>query len=410
MPQRRRRPALLALFAALTFSLLSPARAQNNPPVTPPAQPPANPNSGQPAGVEPIRPPIRIGDTVTVLVIGEPTLSGQVQVDPDGNVTLPLAGQIKLNGLNPPDAGRLVTKVLKDKRLLRDPQVTVIISGRPMAVVQIAGQITTQGTRSIKEGTRLSEVLEPAGITPTSNTENVTITRDQKEIVVNYLQYKTGEKNNEEVNPTLRDGDKIFVYAIKTGISAGSFRVSGEVVGPNTFALTPTSTVGQALQQAGGVTPFADQNGIVIQRGASRIPVPYKDIRENKPGADIPLQPEDIVSIPRLEKPMQYTVAGAVNGGGQKPLQPGVKITLLEAIASAGGTSDGARQNEVEIRRAMSDGKFATTKYNLEQGDQASAEVQDGDYIFVPYPRRRPDTNIFSILGAVGSLIFLLGR
>jgi polysaccharide export outer membrane protein len=378
------------------------------PPASAPApSAPSNPMNF-PSMLEPLTGPIRVGDTVSVLVIGEPTLSGGTTVDADGTVTLPLAGQIKLQGLMPTKASETVARVLKAKKLLRNPQVTVSITARPVRTVLVSGALAGQGRQPIKEGARLSEILEPAGITQTSDLTKVDITRGDKKFTVNYLKYRTGDEDSPAVNPVLEDNDRIYV---PTAVSpAGVAGFYGEVKLPQQVAITKGLTVGQALQQVGGVTEFGDRNGIFIERNGARIPVPYEEIVKGEISKDIPLQDKDRITVPSLEKPKAFTVAGAVNSANTYPLLPRTKTTLLEAIGRAGGPQDGARQNVIEVRRTADNGTVRTTKYNLEKAQDAGVEIQPNDYIFVPYRRQRQALDIPTVLGAVSGLWFLFGR
>lgn len=77
--------------------------------------------------------------------------------------------------------------------------------------------------------------------------------------------------------------------------------VTGEVQKPGAFPLRGNVTVLQALAMAGGLTEFADRNGMMVIRGNNgpRIPVRYSDLVDRRgQGADFPLQPGDTVVVP----------------------------------------------------------------------------------------------------------------
>jgi protein involved in polysaccharide export with SLBB domain/tetratricopeptide (TPR) repeat protein len=76
-----------------------------------------------------------------------------------------------------------------------------------------------------------------------------------------------------------------------------------------------------------------------------------------------------------------YYIAGRMSSPGQKIFQPG--ITLFQAILAAGGL---ARDNVVELSREGSDGRLATTKFNLKEiksGKIQDPKIQPGDRIEV---------------------------
>lgn len=77
--------------------------------------------------------------------------------------------------------------------------------------------------------------------------------------------------------------------------------VTGEVQKPGAYSLRGSVTVLQAVAMAGGLTEFADRNGMMVIRGNNgpRIPVRYSDLVDRRAqGADFPLQPGDTVVVP----------------------------------------------------------------------------------------------------------------
>jgi polysaccharide export outer membrane protein len=79
--------------------------------------------------------------------------------------------------------------------------------------------------------------------------------------------------------------------------------ITGEVARPGGYSLNTETTVLQLIAQAGGFTPFAKRDNIVILRFASgqqeRIPFKYKAVVQGKSsGQNIALQPGDTVVVP----------------------------------------------------------------------------------------------------------------
>lgn len=84
-------------------------------------------------------------------------------------------------------------------------------------------------------------------------------------------------------------------------VNSARVYVTGEVQKPGAFPLRGQVTVLQALAMAGGLTEFADRNGMTVIRAKNgpRIPVRYSDLVERRTqGADFPLQPGDTVVVP----------------------------------------------------------------------------------------------------------------
>ena len=373
---------------------------------------PVRPANAQPpsAGVpttDVISGPIRAADTLRVVVAGpEGTpLGGEFRVETEGTIAHPRLGTIKAVGRMPADIATEIKKRIEEKKLLKRADVAVYIIARRTREVLIAGAVTNNGKQSLKDGAVLSDVLEQAIPKSTADFSRVIVTRNGKDLEVNYLKYRNGVSKDREFNPSLEDGDRIFLYeAVPT---VGVIRISGEIKDTTRvlIPLTEGATVGQILQLVGGITDFADRNGIVVVRSGLTLFVPYDDIVKKIPSKDITLQDKDEIKVPRLERPRQYTVAGAVQKGQTFPLT--TKTTLLQALAQAGGTIDGAQQNKVEVRRADYKGNVTTKVYDLKKDMDATVELADGDYVFVPFPRHRPGLDIAAVVGIASSLILI---
>lgn len=84
-------------------------------------------------------------------------------------------------------------------------------------------------------------------------------------------------------------------------VNSARVYVTGEVQKPGAFPLRGQVTVLQALAMAGGLTEFADRNGMMVIRANNgpHIPVRYSDLIERRAqGSDFPLQPGDTVVVP----------------------------------------------------------------------------------------------------------------
>jgi protein involved in polysaccharide export with SLBB domain len=67
---------------------------------------------------------LQAGDWFNVTVYGEPSLSGDFQIDPTGSVLLPLAGPTKAAGMTSTELAEALTKKYRSE-YVRDPKVTV---------------------------------------------------------------------------------------------------------------------------------------------------------------------------------------------------------------------------------------------------------------------------------------------
>jgi polysaccharide export outer membrane protein len=82
-------------------------------------------------------------DVLTINVWKEPEVSKVVPVRPDGMISLPLVGEIKATGLTPIQLQEQIANSLK--KVMADPQVTVIVSEVRSLTFNIVGQIQKPG-------------------------------------------------------------------------------------------------------------------------------------------------------------------------------------------------------------------------------------------------------------------------
>ena len=78
------------------------------------------------------------GDRLVVNVWNQPPLSGEVLVRPDGNITLPLMGDVQVAGVTPQQAAEAVARKLAG--LVTEPHVAVSLAGTREPTVSVLGE------------------------------------------------------------------------------------------------------------------------------------------------------------------------------------------------------------------------------------------------------------------------------
>jgi polysaccharide export outer membrane protein len=92
--------------------------------------------------------PYRItrGDTLTVSIYNEPDLtSGKKRVEARGTINLTLIGDVRVYGLTLTEAARAIETAYRDGRILRNPEVTVIVEEYSPRVVTVLGHVKYPG-------------------------------------------------------------------------------------------------------------------------------------------------------------------------------------------------------------------------------------------------------------------------
>jgi polysaccharide export outer membrane protein len=140
------------------------------------------------------------GDKVRLTIFGEPELSGEIQVDGNGNIRLPLAGMVHAAGNTPQTLEAVILGALVPN-YLRNPRINVeITSYRPIYVV---GQVQKPGQYAYANNMTMQNLIGLAG----------GFTPQAKESVV-YVKHE-GETREQEVSSAqpllVRPGDTIRV-------------------------------------------------------------------------------------------------------------------------------------------------------------------------------------------------------
>ncbi|MGO9994688.1 MAG: SLBB domain-containing protein [Steroidobacteraceae bacterium] len=138
-----------------------------------------------------------------------------------------------------------------------------------------------------------------------------------------------------------------------TVVQPVSQRVSvlGEVRTPGRYPITPSTTIFDLLAQAGGVTENAG-NAIYIERTGSD--GKSSRIRVDRDAAAMQtLHSGDSVSVPAAD---QFYIYGEVTSPSKYRIEAG--MTVIQAIARAGGITPRGSDRRVDIKRLGKDGQY----------------------------------------------------
>jgi polysaccharide export outer membrane protein len=99
-------------------------------------------------------------DRVRVKVYGEPDITGEYEIDANGNVSIPLAGQVRAGGLTTRQLERSIVAALS-KGIVRDPRVNVeMLAYRPFYIL---GEVKKSGEYPYRVGLTVLDAVATAG-------------------------------------------------------------------------------------------------------------------------------------------------------------------------------------------------------------------------------------------------------
>ncbi|MCP3958367.1 MAG: hypothetical protein GY719_10990 [bacterium] len=165
--------------------------------------------------------------------------------------------------------------------------------------------------------------------------------------------------------------------------------ILGAVGGPGNYYVARSSSLMEVLMKAGGLTVQAGSQVIVRRRAdndlSDEVRITIKDLIEaGNPRVNIPIFAGDLIHVvPATEVTIYFL--GAVNSAGNQTFRSTDRVTLLTAIARAGGLAETA-SNKIRIKRRRPSGELSEIVVDFQRvlnGRVSDPELQDGDLIVV---------------------------
>jgi protein involved in polysaccharide export with SLBB domain len=289
------------------------------------------------------------GDEVIVLVTGlnETTIKGKVS--PDGNLQIPYAGLIYVNGFTIEQATGLVrNKMTKIYPAIKggQTQVTINLGTTRSIKITLIGEVKTPGSYTLSSVSTLFNALYNSG-GPNANgsLRNIELIRNNK--VYKTIDFYSFLQNGlMDGNIRLEDQDviRIPVYKKRVGIA-------GEVKRPAIYELKPNEQLDELLLYAGGFTDVAYRGTAKIEQ-INTLEREVKDVPANL-FSDFMPRNGDLVQIGAVTD--RYTnrvvLEGAVYRPGVYELTAGFSLNTL--LKNAQGLKPEAYMDRGYIKRTL---------------------------------------------------------
>lgn len=336
---------------------------------------------GHASGAEEYR--IGAGDTLEVVVWGYEDLSRTVIVRPDGNISLPVAGELRAQGSTPNELAQQIATTLS--RWVKNPRVNVIVKSFAQHQVFVLGAVERPGVYPLQPGMTAAEAIALAGgFTPNADRQRLTVLRRAAGQDVKFLVSFTDNPSREDsaVRFVLQPGDNLVV-------PEATITVTGAVARPGVYPMGTLRYLEEALATAGGTLTSGDLSRAEVQVGDTVEVVNLLDpsVRQR------PLQAGMVLRVPERESTL--FVLGEVARAGAYSWAKGSCETLMEALSAAGGPTREARLERVVVQRGNH-----TLRVNAATPQGARFPLQPYDVVIVP-SRPRPNYEWTAILGTL---------
>jgi len=311
-----RRSIALLLF----LSFIGPASAQA--PVQIPIQPPTDQQTAKVEPAGPARdqsPDYRLGpgDSVQITLVGLDNLSlKKVTVSNSGKIHLPYLGVIPVTDLTPAELEADIAARLRNQKLVKEPQVQVLITEYRAQPVYILGEVGMPGQYVLRDKAYLMDLLTwAAGVNDVARNYGFLYRRNP-----NHRTPEPGEPDSKEplytvtkvdLTPLLKGGNLGLDIVLQGGDlfhvpkrETEFFFVVGDVNRTGSFTIPQAETilVSRALATAGGPQKTAKlSKGVLVRLNEAgqrqEIPLDFGAIFKGKK-PDFPIKPNDIIFIP----------------------------------------------------------------------------------------------------------------
>jgi polysaccharide export outer membrane protein len=238
------------------------------------------------------------GFLVKVDVLDDADFAGSYRIDQQGDIALPILGTMHVAGENASEARLQIQRRLFEAKILKDPQVDLLVLEYSAPEVTIIGEVTNPGKYSLLVPRKLVDVLALAGGTTVTAGNEVQITHggaDAEPVLIHYSR-ATNPKTIEDA--VVQPGDTVQVKR------AGIVYVLGAVTRPGGYVMQEDGTlrVLQAISLANGTAVVASTSTIYLLRrnGDGTVvyfELPYRKMLQGRV-ADMQLHGTDVLYVP----------------------------------------------------------------------------------------------------------------
>jgi len=254
---------------------------------------------------------ISLGDLLEITVFDTPELSSRLRVNNRGDILLPLAGTVHVEGLTAPEAAQAIGKKLVEAELMLTPQVTVFIAEYATQGVTMAGEIRSPGVYPLLGPRTLLDMITMAGGLGDSASKTISIVHRSDPSKVITVRMNVGVQTPESFAAEsfpIQPGDTIFVARSGVVYVVGDLKVPGGYQVEHNNRLTLLD----AVALAGGPTPTSKLwDARLIRRtehGREELQVDLKKILYGT-GPDMLLQDGDILFVPVSQRKVYTATA-----------------------------------------------------------------------------------------------------
>jgi polysaccharide export outer membrane protein len=264
------------------------------------------------------------GDGLQVSVWGEVNFSRQVMVTRTGQVILPEAGPIAVQGMNYSQAASMIKSRLL--HFYKNFDVSVTLSRLHSIQIFVVGEARRPGSYTVSSlSTLVNAIFASGGPSARGSMRQIQLKRGDQTIR-NFDLYRLLVEGDKSQDAQLAAGDVIFIPPAGSRVA-----VAGSVGHPGIYEIKPGTTLAEALKLADGLSPLALMHQALVERVADGSALKVLRISMNSEGLEASLSNGDIVRVlpivPRFQN--SVTLRGNLANPGRFPWKEGMRLSDL---------------------------------------------------------------------------------
>jgi protein involved in polysaccharide export with SLBB domain len=199
-------------------------------------------------------------DKLNIVIYGATNENFKLSINNNGNVTIPLVGELKLIGKTFEEAKILIEEEVK-KAYPNSTNILVDISEFTSIQVTISGLVNAPGLYNLTSFSTIKDaILNSGGILPSGSYRNISLKRDGK-VIKNFDLYELIRYGKNSSDMTLKNGDIIVVNPVSKQVS-----IKGFINNPAIYELRSYESYKNLINFTTGFKPKANTKAIKLKR------------------------------------------------------------------------------------------------------------------------------------------------
>ena len=338
------------------------------------------------------------GDQLVIDIYGASQKSEQLQISPEGTVTIPGYGPVKVSGLTVAAAQSRIRSTVGSR--YSSSKISISVGQTRSMTVNVMGEVKVPGTYTLSAFSTVFHALYMAGgINDIGTLRNIKVFRNGRQItVVDVYEYILNGRLAGNIR--LMENDVIVVgpYECLVGIE-------GNIKRPMFYEMRSTESVGTVLKYAGGFTGDAYKKAVRLTRKSGDRYTVYNI--EEFDMSTFKINDGDAVTVDGILNRYENMVEikGAVFRPGK--FQLGKDITSVRSlIEAADGVTEDAFTAHAVLHRMRLNRTLEVISVDVAgilSGTVADIPLKNEDVLFIPTEQERLNERILTIEGEVMS-------